>query len=127
MNKVCKILLIVFASIALVWSFLFIILDGRLLFSGDWIVYDSPLFGFFKYLSRFLLSVFAFTKSLFEIIKHKRKEEFKEYLLYADISLIIMSIFALIFTANFMGLICIVLSSVVLGIKLVDKYLLKIK
>ena len=119
MNKLFKVLLVIISSIIMILSLAFIVIEGRLLFSGDWLIYDIPFFGFIRYLGRLLLSVFAFTKCLLEIIYINKEHKLKEYLGYADIGLVVMSVVILIFSTNYVGLVCIVLSFVNFIIKLI--------
>ena len=119
MNKLFKVLLVIISSIIMILSLAFIVIEGRLLFSGDWLIYDSPLLGCIRYLGRLLLSVFAFTKCLLEIIYINKEHKLKEYLGYADIGLVVMSVVILIFSTNYVGLVCIVLSFVNFIIKLI--------
>ncbi len=107
MNKLFKVLLVIISSIIMILSLAFIVIEGRLLFSGDWLIYDSPFFGCIRYLGRLLLSVFAFTKCLLEIIYINKEHKLKEYLGYADIGLVVMSVVILIFSTNYVGLVCI--------------------
>ena len=119
MNKLFKVLLVIISSIIMILSLAFIVIEGRLLFSGDWLIYDSPILGCIRYLGRLLLSVFAFTKCLLEIIYINKEHKLKEYLGYADIGLVVMSVVILIFSTNYVGLVCIVLSFVNFIIKLI--------
>ena len=119
MNKLFKVLLVIISSIIMILSLAFIVIEGRLLFSGDWLIYDSPFFGFIRYLGRLLLSVFAFTKCLLEVIYINKEHKLKEYLGYADIGLLVMSVVILIFSTNYVGLVCIVLSLINFIIKLI--------
>ena len=119
MNKLFKVLLVIISSIIMILSLAFIVIEGRLLFSGDWLIYDSPFFGCIRYLGRLLLSVFVFTKCLLEIMYINKEHKLKEYLEYADIGLVVMSVVILIFSTNYVGLVCIVLSFVNFIIKLI--------
>ena len=117
MNKLFKVSLVIISSIFMILSLAFIVIEGRLLFRGDWLIYDSPFFGFIRYLGRLLLSVFAFTKCLLEIIYINKEHKLKEYLGYADIGLVVMSVVILIFSTNYVGLVCIFLSLINFFIK----------
>ena len=119
MNKLFKVLLVIISSIIMILSLAFIVIEGRLLFSGDWLIYDSPFFGCIRYLGRLLLSLFAFTKCLLEIIYINKEHKLKEYLGYSDVGLVVMSVVILIFSTNYVGLVCIVLSFVNFIIKLI--------
>ena len=117
MNKLFKVLLFIISSIIMILSLAFLIIEGRLLFSGDWLIYDSPILGCIRYLGRLLLSVFAFTKCLLEVIYINKEHKLKEYLGYADIGLVVMSVVILIFSTNYVGLVCIFLSLINFFIK----------
>ena len=84
MNKLFKVLLVIISSIIMILSLAFIVIEGRLLFSGDWLIYDSPFNGFIRYLCRLLIAIFAFTKSLLEVIYINKEHSIKEYLYYGD-------------------------------------------
>ena len=119
MNKLFKILLVIISSIIMILSLAFIVIEGRLLFSGDWLIYDNPFNGFIRYLCRLLIAIFAFTKSLLEVIYINKKHSIKEYLYYGDISLVLMSLSILVFSTNYVGLVCIIVSILGLLIKLI--------
>lgn len=125
MNKLFKVLLVIISSIIMILSLAFIVIEGRLLFSGDWLIYDSPFFGFIRYLGRLLLSVFAFTKCLLEIIYINKEHKLKEYLGYADIGLVVMSVVILIFSTNYVGFICIFLATLNQLIKFLSLKIIK--
>ena len=125
MNKLFKVLLVIISSIIMILSLAFIVIEGRLLFSGDWLIYDSPFFGFIRYLGKLLLSVFAFTKCLLEIIYINKEHKLKEYLGYADIGLVIMSVVILIFSTNYVGLVCILLATLNILIKFLSLKIIK--
>lgn len=109
MKTMLKVLSVFISVIILILSLAFIVIEGRLLFSGDWIVYDSPFFGFVRYLFRLIISVFAFLKSLFEILC-LNKESKHSWLLYGDIAMIICAFVILLFATNYVGVVCICLA-----------------
>lgn len=117
MNRLFKVLLVIISSLMMILSLVFIVIEGRLLFSGDWIIYDSPFNGFIRYLCRLLLSIFVFIKSLLEVIYINKKHSIKEYLSYGDIALVVMSIVILIFSTNYVGVICLILSGLNLVVR----------
>ncbi|MBE6143461.1 MAG: hypothetical protein E7177_05725 [Erysipelotrichaceae bacterium] len=119
MKKLFKILICIISSIMMILSFAFIIIEGRLFFSCDWSVYDSPFFSMIRYLSRLLLAIFAFTKSLLEVIYVNKKHSIKEYLFYGDIALVVMSIVILIFSTNYVGVIFLIVSIIGLLTKII--------
>ena len=120
MNKLFKVLLVIISSLMMILSLVFIIIEGRLLFSGDWLIYDSPFFGFIRYLCRLLIAIFAFTKSLLEVIYINKKHSIKDYLYYGDISLVLMSLSILVFSTNYVGIICTLLANLLLLVKFVN-------
>mgnify|MGYP006363523925 CR=1 FL=1 len=119
MKKLFKILVCIISSIVMILSFVFIIIEGRLFFSCDWSLYDSPFFSMIRYLSRLLLAILAFTKSLLEVIYVNKKHSIKEYLFYGDIALVVMSIVILIFSTNYVGVICLIVSIIGLLTKII--------
>lgn len=110
MKTVLKVLSVFISVIILILALAFIIIEGRLLFSGDWIIYDSPLMGFIRYLFRLTISVFAFIKSLFGIV-FLNNESKNEQMLFGDIMLMISAVVLLIFTTNYVGVVCISLAT----------------
>ena len=120
MSKLFKVLLVIISSIIMILSLAFIVIEGRLLFSGDWLIYDSPFNGFIRYLCRLLIAIFAFTKSLLEVIYINKKHSIKDYLYYGDISLVLMSLSILVFSTNYVGIICTVLANLLLLVKFVN-------
>ena len=116
-----NILTIFISSIIILLSLVFIFIDGRLLFSLDWIIYDNAFNGFIRYLFRLIISIYAGFVGLMEIINIKKQ---KDILLYFNISLVLISIILLFTTTNYVGTICIIVSVLLLIIKLI-KYLLE--
>lgn len=116
MKTVLKVLSVFVSVIILILALAFIIIEGRLLFSGDWIIYDSPLMGFIRYLFRLTISVFAFIKSLFGIV-FLNNESKNEQMLFGDIMLMISAVVLLIFTTNYVGIVCISLAALNLLIR----------
>ena len=125
MSKLFKVLLVIVSSIVMLLSLAFIVIEGRLLFSGDWLIYDSPFNGFIRYLCRLLIAIFAFTKSLLEVIYINKEQSIKEYLYYGDISLVLMSLSILVFSTNYVGIICTLLANLNLLIKFLSIKLIK--
>ena len=117
MKTFYKIISVFISSIIIVLSLAFIVIEGRLLLSGDYLSYDSPFFGFLRYFCRLLLALFAFIKALFEIIYINKKHN----LLYADIALVLMSLIIIIYSSNYVGVLCITLSIISLLINLLVK------
>ena len=123
MSKLCRVLIFIFSSIMLLLTLAFIFIEGRLVFSMDYLVYDSPFNGFIRYFFRLLLAILVLCKCVLEFTKSGRSGKLKEYLFYGDISLVLMSIIILIFSTNYVGLVCILLSILVFA----PKFYLQIK
>lgn len=121
MKKVIDILLKVLqcliCSIIIILSLAFMFIEARLLISLDWSIYDFAFNGFIRYFFRFVLALFALSVCVFEFINLKKKT-LSKYLFIADLSLVLMSVIALIYTANYVGIICIVLSTLLILSKL---------
>ena len=117
MKKVIDILLKVLqcliCSIIIILSLAFMFIEARLLISLDWSIYDFAFNGFIRYFFRFVLALFALSVCVFEFINLKKKT-LSKYLFIADLSLVLMSVIALIYTANYVGIICIVLSTLLI-------------
>lgn len=72
MKKTAKILRIISSALVLLVSFVFTVLEGTLLVTGDFLLYERPVIAFFQLLLRFLIPVLAFAVALFAIIKRER-------------------------------------------------------
>jgi len=118
MKKLLNVLLIIFSVIATILSLVFIILEARLLFSLDWTIYDNAFNGMIRYLFRLLLSIFVLLVCLANIINLKIKKTSLEILLmFSTVSIFISSIIISIFASNYVGLVCVLLSFIILSIK----------
>lgn len=118
MKKLLNVLLIIFSVIASILSLVFIVLEARLLFSLDWTIYDNAFNGMIRYLFRLLLSIFVLLVCLANIINLKFKKTSLEILLmFSIVSIFISSIIISIFASNYVGLVCVLLSFIILSIK----------
>lgn len=118
MKKLLNVLLIIFSVIASILSLVFIVLEARLLFSLDWTIYDNAFNGMIRYLLRLLLSIFVLLVCLANIINLKFKKTSLEILLmFSIVSIFISSIIISIFASNYVGLVCVLLSFIILSIK----------
>lgn len=124
MKRLVNISLCVFITLSLILSIAFIVIEGRLLFSGDYLVYNTPFNGFIRYLFRFLLALFVLGKSILDYVYLNKQGSIKEYLFYSDIGLIYASIVVLLNSTNYVGVILLTLTSVIALIKLL-KYKLE--
>ena len=118
MKKLLNVLLIIFSAIASILSLVFVVLEARLLFSLDWTIYDNAFNGMIRYLLRLLLSIFVLLVCLANIINLKIKKTSLEILLmFSIVSIFISSIIISIFASNYVGLVCVLLSFIILSIK----------
>lgn len=119
MRKLLNIAIGFFTVFILFFSILFIIIEGRLVFSGDWKVYDNVINGLMRHLLRLILSLLVFGISIVELVNLKlQKENLFYYLVYFDLGLIIMSLITLIFAANYIGIICVIFMFLITLLKL---------
>lgn len=118
-NVLLNILLCLTCFIIIILSLAFVFIEGRLLISLDWSIYDFAFNGFIRYFFRLLIALFALTVSIFEIINlFKKNQVLTFYLKVCDIALVLIAILVLIFTTNYIGLVCIILSSLLFISKL---------
>lgn len=119
MRKLLNITIGFFTVFILFFSILFIIIEGRLVFSGDWKVYDNVINGLMRHLLRLILSLLVFGISIVELVNLKlQKENLFYYLVYFDLGLIIMSLITVIFAANYIGIICVIFMFLITLLKL---------
>ena len=105
MSKVLSISRIFISTLIIILSLAFIFIEAS----------------FIRYFFRLILSVLSLLVALYEIINIKKKDEkIKEYLMYGSVSLVIMSIVCIFFTTNYVGVILLGLSSLLL----LNKFLL---
>ena len=72
MKKVLNVFLAIFCIISAILAFAFVIIEGRLLIFGDWLVYDNAFNGFVRYALRLILSLFALLVTVVEVINLKK-------------------------------------------------------
>ena len=105
MKKISKVFLKVVSSIILLVSLVMIIVYLRLLFSGDYIIYDSPINGFIRYFFRLILALLFCTMAIIEIFTKLQKYNFiNKNINFLELSLFIVSIFILIYGTNYIGI-----------------------
>ena len=63
-------------AIIMIVALLFVIIEGRLLFSGDWLIYEFAMMGALRYFCRLLiaLSVLLFCASILWNMKNKNEK-----------------------------------------------------
>ncbi len=128
MKRTVNIFNIIISSIVLLLSLIFIFIEGRLLFSGDWLIYDNVILGMFKYLFRLIIAISAGMYSILTFINIKKKSAIlTNFLFMLSICLFIVSIFMLIYTANYIDKILIIIASIILLINVSNIVLLYIR
>ena len=126
MKIVRNILVGFFSIIIFVLSLAFIVIEGRLLFSLDWTIYDNVIFGFLRYFFRFLIAISLCIYSIVEFINMKKKSEKIQFILFIyNVCLVIVSIFLLFQATNMVGEIAISLSLLILLVKVMFIVLLR--
>lgn len=111
MKILVNILLGIINFIVVILSLAFIIIEARLLFSLDFIIYDNAINGFIRYFLRLVISLYVFITAIFVYINMiKEKEKISKLLLISILSIFIVSIILLFTTTNYVGFICSILS-----------------
>lgn len=64
MRKLGIVITYLSAALVIVFSLYFLVIEGRSLFSGDWLLYENTLSGFIRYFFRFLLSIYSLVLSI---------------------------------------------------------------
>ena len=120
MKKLLNLLLILFSSIIIILGLAFIFLEARLLISLDWSIYDFAFNGFIRYLFRFIISLFALSNFIIEIIVVFKKIDILKSLLRAsNISLSIFLFMFAILNANFEGILLLFIFLLLQAFKLI--------
>lgn len=126
MKRLFNILITIISLIIIILSLAFIVIEGRLLISLDWIIYDNNINGFIRYFFRFIIAIISLTIGLLEIInRFKNNNNLNYYLLISELSLVISSIIILINSANYIGQICLIVSSLLVVLKLFETNIIK--
>lgn len=114
-----KTLFIITCVISLVLSLAFLVIEGRLIFSQDWIIYDSPINGLIRYLLRFIFALGGLLMSIFELVNLKKRNPLIGLcLINANFSLLVMSIILMILGSNGVGTILLVVSLMIISTKM---------
>ena len=86
-------------------SLVFVFIEGRLLVSLDWIIYDNAFNGFIRYFFRLLIAVICIFTAILEFINMKKSSKTIEfYLNNISIGLLCSAIIVLITATNYAGL-----------------------
>lgn len=101
MKKTGKIITYIAAALTILLSIVFIVIEGRTLFSCDWQLYENTVDGFIRYLFRLLISIYALFIGIFTCFVLRKKQIDEILFLYYSFgvlalmaSLVIISIFS---------------------------------
>jgi hypothetical protein len=79
-SKIIDIIAKIFFSILLVvlsiLSLVFIYIEGRLLFSGEWLIYDIPFLGMIRYIARLLIAISFIAYAVLQFVNFKLQSRF---------------------------------------------------
>ena len=115
MKKVLSILSLIVSSIVIILGLVFVFIEGRLIISLDWMVYENPFGGFIKYLFRLLLAIISIGLGILDYINYKRKNKVLSFTLICGLfGMLIMSLMMLFTTKNYVNFACLGLSIILL-------------
>lgn len=93
-------------TIILILSLIFVFIEGRLLISLDWIIYDNAFNGFIRYFFRLLFAILCIFVVILEFINMKKNNKtLTFYLIISNISLLISSFIIFLFGTNYVGIV----------------------
>ena len=106
MKKTGKIISYIFAALIILFSFVFIVIEGYNLFSGDWTIYENVTDGFVRYLCRFILAIFGIVVGIFTYVSINKKSNkiLLTYLYFGSIAFVISSIIISFFATNYLDI-----------------------
>lgn len=99
MKRFASCAMIAASVIVAVVSLAFIFIEGRILFSFDWSLYQQPFVGFLQHLARFCLSLFSLSIG-FNTIRYRHQGDF----IFEGAALTAMGLGLSIFATNYVGL-----------------------
>ena len=105
------------SGIIVILALAFCVIEGRLLFAGDWMLYEFAFGGAVRYLCRLLMAVIALGIGILPFINIKKKcEKLRNIQKLGATLLLVMAIVALIFATNYVGIVVFVIASVYWGL-----------
>lgn len=112
MKKTGKIIAYIAAALIILFSLVFIVIEGRTLFSGDWLLYENKVDAFFRYFFRLLLSLYALFIGISTYIVLGKKNEnqmLNFYYSFGVLALLVSSIIMSVFATNYIDILLLVL------------------
>lgn len=112
MKKTGKIIAYIAAAWIILFSIVFIVIEGRTLFSGDWLLYENTVDAFFRYFFRLLLSLYALFIGISTYIVLGKKNEnqiINFYYSFGVLALLVSSIIMSVFATNYIDILLLVL------------------
>ena len=84
MKQCLSILRAVIGALVMAVALIFVVLEGTLLLTGDFLLYESPAIAFLQLCLRLLIPAFAFTVALLSLLKRHRRFTFASLCLLAS-------------------------------------------
>lgn len=112
MKKTGKIIAYIAAAWIILFSLVFIVIEGRTLFSGDWLLYENKVDAFFRYFFRLLLSLYALFIGISTYIVLGKKNEnqiLNFYYSFGVLALLVSSVIMSVFATNYIDILLLVL------------------
>ena len=104
MRKGLNLLRLILSVLIGLLALVFAVIEGRNLFSGDWLIYEYAFNGLVRYMSRLLLALFALSQGILPLINLKRKSlRLARMNLAGSVGLVVMSVFLFAFATNYVG------------------------
>ena len=123
MKKTFSIIVKICSFLILILSLVMMFIEGRIIVSLEWTVYDSFFNGLFRYLLRFLLAGIFLFVSMCELFNlYKNSNEFKLYISIAELVLVITTIFMNIYFTNYIDIISFRLMLILITFKALYEY-----
>lgn len=122
--KVFNIIEKIILGIMVFLAFLLVVIEGRGLFSGEWVIYDSFISGFLKYFCKFILAFIFILFGIVEMTKLKNVSFLKDNLRAVEIGLVIDAILIVIFATNYLNLVVLVVLGLFVLIKFTKEILI---
>ncbi len=106
MKRAGRIICYISGGVLFLLSILFIVIESRNLFSGDWLLFENRANGFFRYFFRFLLALFSLAVSLntFFAIRRNSTQIHRLYFYFGVLSVFVASNVVSYFSSNYIDL-----------------------